>query len=200
MLDRAFRVALRDFTTYALIAAVVYVPLHLIYSFVFQDTIAVSALHGQIADLSSGDTVRGVGASDLTTYRMVGAVVLVIDLLLLPALAFAALAAFEQRERGELPSVRQAWAQSRGIAREFDRRNVFSGSLITALLVAVVIASLVRVSGLLLLEPMSDRTLWAGVALVEAIARSSAAPFVMVPAALLWRDGLKAATSVPNNY
>lgn len=189
MLDRAFRVVLRDFITYALIAAVAYFPLHLLYSFVFQDTIAVSALHGQISELSAGDSVRGVDPSDLTTYRLAGAVLLLIEILLLPLLTFPALAAVQQRERGDLPSVKEAWSQSRELGRSLDRRRAFSGSLITAAIVAIVVALLVRASGLLLLEPLSDRTLWAGVALVETVARSSAAPFVLIPTALLWRDG-----------
>lgn len=189
MLDRAFRAVLRDFTTYALIAAVVLFPLHLIYSFVFQDTIAVSSLHGEIGRLSADDTIRGVGSGDLTTYRIVGALLLLIEVLLLPLLVAAAAVALDHRERGELPTVRGSWGgvRSRERASVGTPRN--SGVLLSAVAVALVVGLLARAGGLLLLEPLSDRTLWAGVAIVETVARSLAAPFVMVPAALLSRNG-----------
>lgn len=188
MLDRAFRLTLRDLSTYFLLAACLFVPLQIAHAFVFQDTIAVTELHDQIGALREDETVRGVGPGDLDTYRLTGVLVLAVDILLLPLLIAAASRVLETRERGELPSLRQAWhGAPRRIAQSL-RSFRAPGVLLTSLVVAVAIGALARVSGLLLIEPLSEPTLWAGVGLIEAGARSLAAPFVMVPAAFAaWR-------------
>lgn len=189
MLDRAFRVTLRDFTTYFLIAAAIFVPLHVVYSFLWQDVIAVSALHDQISQLPGDDTVRGVGAGDIATFRLVGAFLLLAQALATPLIAAAALHVIRTRDVGELPSVRGALAAAPGLMPKIAQAIRAPGPLVVALVVALAIGLTARVAGLMLLEPISDRMLWAGVALAEGGARSLAAPFVTVPAAFISRRG-----------
>lgn len=188
MLDRAFRLTLRDLSTYFLIAACVFVPLQIAHALVFRDVIAVAELHEQIGALPEQETVRGVGPGDLDTYRVTGALVLAVEFLLLPLLVAAASRVLETRERGELPSILPAWSGAPGRSARSLRSLRDPGVLITSLVVAGAIGALARGSGLLLIEPLSERMLWAGVGLIEAGARSLAAPFVMVPAAMAaWR-------------
>lgn len=197
MLDRAFRLTLRDLSTYFLVAAVIFVPLHVVHAFAFQDVIAVSELHDQIAELGENETVRRVGPGNLDMYRLTGLLVLLLEILALPLLAAAGGQVLDQRSRGELPSVRAAWAKSkvffpslRGLTRP--------GALLTSFVLAALIGILARMTGSLIIEPLSDRTAWAGVALVEAGARSLAAPFVMVPAALAASTAKERGVQVPN--
>ena len=198
MLDRAFRLTLRDLSTYFLVAAVIFVPLHVVHAFAFQDVIAVSELHGQIAELGENETVRRVGPGDLDMYRLTGLLVLLLEVLTLPLMAAAGGRVLDQRSRGELPSVRAAWAK--GTVHFTSVRSLARpGVLLTASVLAVAIGILARMTGSLIIEPLSDRTAWAGVVLVEAGARSLAAPFVIVPAALIASTAKERGVQVPNN-
>lgn len=198
MLDRAFRLTLRDLSTYFLVAAVIFVPLHVVHAFAFQDVIAVTELHDQIAELGENETVRRVGPGDLDMYRLTGLLVLLLEILALPLLASAGGQVLDQRSRGELPSVRAAWAKSTEYLPSL-RDLTRPGALLTSFVLAVAIGILARMTGSLIIEPLSDRTAWAGVALVEAGARSLAAPFVMVPAALAASTAKERGVRVPNN-
>lgn len=184
-------------STYFLVAAVIFVPLHLVHAFAFQDVIAVSELHGQIAELGENETVRRVGPGDLDMYRVTGLLVLLLEILALPLMASAGGRVLKQRSRGELPSVRAAWAK--GTERISPLRSLTRpGVLLTSFVLTVAIAILARMTGSLIIEPLSDRTAWAGVALVEASARSLAAPFVMVPAALIASTAKERGVQMPN--
>src|SRR5687767_1406913 len=108
MVDRAFRAALRNYSTLFLLVAVVTVPLHLLYSIVFQNVIETRELHAVIETFPDARQVRSVGRSQLTQARFGLALVTLIELAVLPFLARAGRRVLQMEEAGRVPSVGEA--------------------------------------------------------------------------------------------
>jgi hypothetical protein len=184
MLDRAFRLVLRDLSTYFLIVATVAVPLHVVHGFVFQRVVAVSELHEEIEHFPEDVKVRKVGPSELSLFRATGWGVAALEVLFIPLLVGAARRVLSARAEQRLPTVPDAWSHAlsgtRGALASLRRPGLWG----PALLVALVLGLLAEQAGLLAIEPLSDGTTWAGDAVVRAAARSLAAPFLIIPLAL----------------
>jgi hypothetical protein len=182
MLDHAFRLTLKNFTTYFLIVACVTVPLHIGYAFVFQKVIAVSEIHDEIKEFPSERQVRSVGTAELRDARLAMSIVTGLEILLLPVLARASRRVLLDDAEGELVTVKGAWAGLGGtggsLTAAWSRHAL---ALLVALATALALGFLAERVGILLAEPLSDQRAWAGVGLAQAAARALAAPFFLVP-------------------
>ena len=181
MLDHAFRLTLKNFTTYFLLVACVTVPLHVGYAFVFQKVIAVSEIHDEIETFPSERQVRSVGTAELEDARSVLRFITVLEALMLPVLARAARRVLADDSDGRMVTVKRAWGHLRGTGGSLLgawSRHAFA--LLIALATALVLGFLAERVGILLSEPLSDQRAWAGVGLAQAVARALAAPFFIV--------------------
>src|ERR687884_2313848 len=95
MLDAGLRVAIRNFWTLFFIAAVVTVPLHLVYAFRYHNVIAVRELIPQIERFPAGRHVHLVGPRQLHHARVGLWILDAVELLLLPLAVRAARASIE---------------------------------------------------------------------------------------------------------
>ena len=184
MLDHAFRLTLRNFTTYFLLAACITIPLHVGHALLFQRVIAVSEIHDAIEEFPSERQVRGVGKDELRDARLGLVAVSVLEILLLPLLARAARRVLKDDTEGILPTVRAGWAGLPPGGSLIRAWREHAPTLLTALVVALVLGALAERVGILLSEPLADGRAWAGVGLAQAAARALAAPFFIVPWAL----------------
>ncbi|MGH2755451.1 MAG: hypothetical protein ACRDLB_13610 [Actinomycetota bacterium] len=182
MLDHAFRLTLKNFTTYFLLAACITVPLHVGHALVFQRVIAVSEIHDAIEEFPSERQVRGVGKAELRDARLGLVAVTAVEILLLPLLARAARRVLSDDRHGVLPTVRGGWGRPSetggNLARAWRKEG---SSLVVALVLALAIGALAERAGMLLTEPLADQRAWAGVGLAQAAARALAIPFFIVP-------------------
>ena len=183
MLDRAFRLTFKNLSTFVLIAAVVALPLHVVYAATFQRVIAVSELHDDISRFPKTRQIRNVGRDQLRNARLGLLAVTLVEIAALPLVIRAARRTLEDDERGLLPTVTRSWAgalaPTHGALLRALRRHL--GPLLVGLVVALVVGILIERIGTLLIEPLPDDDAWGGVALVQAAARSLAAPFLAVP-------------------
>jgi hypothetical protein len=181
MLDRAWRVLFRNFSTFFLVVAVVAIPLHLAHAFLFRDVIAVQELHPDIEELPQDLRVRGVGADDVSDWRTTAWAFTALELALLPLFLAATRRVIEVDQEGGVPGVLDAYRHV------VDRRSLPRPSagdiagLGAALVLGLVIGGLARAAGLLAIEPLGDARAWAGAALVEGAARALGAGFFLVP-------------------
>jgi hypothetical protein len=181
MLDHAFRLTLKNFTTFFLLVACVTVPLHVGYAFVFQKVIAVSEIHDEIERFPSERQVRSVGTAELDDARRALLAVTALELLLLPLLARACRRVLVDDSGGLMVTVRGAWSRLReadGSLAGAWRDHAFA--LLIALATALALGLLAERVGILLTEPLSDSRAWAGVGLAQAAARALGAPFFLV--------------------
>jgi hypothetical protein len=179
MLESALQMTFRNFSTLFLIVAVVVFPLHLAYGITFRAEIAVRELQPEIEELPSGLRVRDVGAAEIDRARMAGYAVWLIEIALIPLMVKAARRALDATERGGVPTVGDAW---RGAFRREPRRWLpgAPAAVAAGAGVAVVVLLMLEVSGLLLTDMLPDGPRFAGMVVVDTLARSSALPFLLV--------------------
>lgn len=178
LLDRAFRLSFRNFSTLFLIVATVAVPLHLIFSFYFRDVIAVNELHSAIEDLPGYLQVKGVKAREIRAYRSAFLALSAVELALVPILAAASRRTLETDARGQVPTVAQAW---KGL-RELRLRRPGRASWTTVAVAAgcsLLLGVLVEAAASTLLQPVPEAALWATQGLVQGLSRSLAVPFTL---------------------
>ncbi len=176
LLDRAFRLTFRNFSTLFLIVATIVVPLHLIFSFYFRDVVAVSELHSAIEDLPGYLQVKGVKAREIRVYRSAFLALSAAELALIPALAAATRRALETDARGLVPTATGAWKGLR------ELRLPRPGSWTTVAVAtgcSLLLGALVEVAGSTLLQPVPETSLWIAQGLVQGLSRSLAAPFAL---------------------
>jgi hypothetical protein len=183
MLESALQATFRNFSTLFLIVAVVVFPLHLAYGITFRDEIAVRELHPEIAELPSDRRVRGVGPAEIDRARMAGYAVWLVEIALIPLFVKAARRALDATERGDVATVADAW---RGAFGRAPRQWLPGGPAAVAVGagIAVLVLLMVEVSGLLLTDMLPDGSRFAGVVVVDTLARSAALPFVLAPLAV----------------
>ena len=198
LLDDAWRLAFRQFSTLFLIVAVVTIPLHLGYSFTFRNAIAVREFHTAIERFPEYRKVRGVGPTELRTARLAYVSLNVVELLLLPlAVGAAARVAAVDRQAG-IPTVTDSWSASVRQLRALGHPARGLLAVAVAAVVAVSIGLLVQRIGLLVAATMSPDVAFVPVGVVEALARAVGAPFFLAPAATaLTAKGV--ATVAPTN-
>ncbi len=182
MLESALQMTFRNFSTLFLIVAVVVFPLQLAYGITFRDEIAVRELHPQIEEFPAGLKVRNVGAAELDRARAAGYALWLIEIALIPLMVKAARQALDAEERGDVPTVAEAW---RGAFRRGPRRWLPGAAPAVAAGAGLALAVLLmlEVSGLLLTDVLPDAPRFAGIVLVDTLARSSALPLLLVPLA-----------------
>ncbi|HEU4481236.1 MAG TPA: hypothetical protein VFS18_05075 [Actinomycetota bacterium] len=181
MLDHSLRLTFRNFSTYFLIVATLAVPLHVGYTFVFQNVISVTELHDAIEDFPKTRQIRSVGPEQLRNARLVFGALTLVELLALPLLARAARRVLEEDAAGRMPQVTSAWAGVGRAGNLLGGLRARPGVIAVGALLALVVVVLAERIGFLLVEPLPDADAWAGVALVQIAARSLGAPFLVVP-------------------
>ncbi|MFP5297595.1 MAG: hypothetical protein ACLGHL_01230 [Actinomycetota bacterium] len=181
MLDRAFRTTFENLSTLFLVIAVVAVPLHLAHSYWFKEVIEVADLHDEIESFPPDRTVRDVGASDLRAYQTSLAVLAAAEVALLMLLVRPTRRVLTDAEAGRVPTATRAWrtgfSGGGGYVSALARRP---GPVLAAAVIAAVIGFLAEQVGLLAAQPLGDQRAWVGLAMAQSLARSLAAPFVLV--------------------
>jgi hypothetical protein len=179
MLDRAFRKTFRSFSTLFLVVAVVAIPLHLVYGFVFQDVIATRDIHEQISEFPNYRQARNVGPKDLTTARFAYWALSALELALVPLAVRATKRVIDVEDRGGVATAPDAWhhALDRGDRGRFDPATL--PALGVAVIVAFVLGFLIERTGMMLVDALSDDVAWAAAAVVQGVARAVAAPFAL---------------------
>ena len=180
-----------------MIVGVVTFPLHLAYAFTFRDVITTHEVHGAIESGPPAREVRGVGADDIRVARCTAWAITGAQLALIPFAVRATRRAFEVDESG-IPTAPDSWRHA------FQRDGVGPGEGISvpAALLAVVGAAAVGLLlagvGSTLLDFVSDKWRWVGVALVGGTVPAAASPFALgALAALRAKEG---APSAPKLY
>lgn len=199
MLDLVFRTTFRNYSTFFLIAATISLPLYLAYSFAYQDVIATSAIHDDIAQLEADEKVQGVGPSNLDSARLAALAVNVLGAALVPLLAAAAVGVLVQDEGGRVPGAWRAWSHAGGAGLLKGLRSepaVLAGGVI----LAISVGALASLSGHLLLELVGASRSWAGVGSVQGLSLAAAAPFIMAPWALVSIRAKGTSPLTPNLY
>jgi hypothetical protein len=192
MLDRALRATFRNFSTLFLLAALVFVPLHIAYAFAFRRVLAVSELHRAIAQFPGGRLVQGVGREQLSNAHAWSLGLTLLEAVLLPFLVAAADRVLAEDARSGVPTVLGALslAPARLAAPPRDRAPAAAGGAV----VALAVAWLARSVGLLVAEPLPARLAWAGVGLAEGGARALGGAMLIGTLAFLARPQQPAAT------
>lgn len=177
VLDRAFSAVFRNFSTLFLIAIVVVAPLQVGHAVIFKRVIAVSELHPDIEEFPEERQVKSVGQAQLDNFRKGHALVLLLELALLPLMAAAARRTFIDEREGRVPTATASWRKSLrrqpGLVRApLSRVPHLSGAALAALLVGW----LAYRAGSLMTEFLSDDSAFIGVGLTNTIAHSLALP------------------------
>jgi hypothetical protein len=184
-IDRTLRLTWRNFATLWLLVALITIPVHLGHSFVYRRVIGLRELHPAIEQLPANRQVRSVGRSDLEEARSALAVIVIVELALLPLVAGATRRALQVDAAGGLPTVLDSWTHSLGARR----RPAPAGSGVAAAAAGLAISAatgyLIWQIGQLVIEPVGDDATWAAVGLAGGITGATAAPFFLVPIALL---------------
>lgn len=185
MLERGLSYAFRDFFTYVLIAAVITVPLHLVYAFAFKDVIAVAEVHAEIAEFTPDRTARGVGRGDLDAERAAWMAIAAVEIALLALGVRAVRGALRTDKEGGVATALAAWTgvldEKGGYAAALTRNL---GPLAVAAALALITGFLAERAGMLLAEVLSDGSMWIGVAAAQGVGRAIGAPLFLVPWAL----------------
>ena len=180
LLDRAWQAATRHFATLFLVIAVVMVPLHVVYGFVFKETIAVRALHASIERLPQGTAVQGITAGDIGTARRANLGLGLLELALLPLLLGATRRVLDKGN--ELPGVADALAHSPTRIKPLTPFPV--APLVAAVLFAAMVTILAQWIGRTLAEPLASDVAFAGRGVAEGAARALGAPWMLTVWAL----------------
>ena len=182
LLDSALRATVRNFSTLFLLVAILTVPLHVVHAYVFRGVIAVSDLHPAIERFPRARKVKGVGRADLGEARTSYVVLNLLEVALLPLVARAAARVMAADRRDEVPTVTRAVAPRRSSEGAPSWRLLSPAVLVVGLVLAVAVAWLARAAGLILVEPLPSTSAFAGIGLVEGLARALGAPFLVGPA------------------
>jgi hypothetical protein len=185
VIDRALRLAVRNYWSVFFAVAALTVPLQIAYATIWHDVIAVADLHDDIAAFPPLRQVHGVGREQLGDARLAYWVIWAIELAALPVLVRVTRRILDADAGGRLPSAADGWrgaftGSGRGLVRALAR----PGPLIVGAALAALVLYLVRSIGGLLVEPLADERAFAGVGLVDGVARAAAAPFFLVVAAI----------------
>jgi len=186
-LDSTLRFVFRNFATLFLLVALFAVPLHVGRAFAYRRVVAMWELHPAIAELPPDQLVRGIGAADLQSARSALLAVIAIELALIPLLAGAARRIAQRDSGGRLPTVADSLSHSLGAWRH-PAPNCTPGILTAGIALAFAVGMLVHRTGSLLAEPVPDVVAFVPIGLAEGLAAAVAAPFFLVPLALLPRS------------
>ncbi|HZA41441.1 MAG TPA: hypothetical protein VFA00_12555 [Actinomycetota bacterium] len=186
-LDWTLRFTFRHFATLFLLVALFTVPLHVGRAFAYRRVVGLRELHPAIAELPPDRFVRGVGAADLESAQGALLAVIVLELALIPLLAGAVRRVAQSDAAGRLPRVFNSLGHSLAAWRH-PAPNTARTTLAAGAVLAFAVGTLVYRTGLLLAEPVPESVAFAPIGLAEALAAAAAAPFFLVPLALLPRS------------
>lgn len=183
MLDRALTITFRNLSTLFLVAAVFFVPLHLVHAFLFRDVLAVAELRPEIASFPETKKVRNVGPAEFADERTALGIVFIVEAGLLVVVLGAALRVVEVDRNDDVPTVGDALADSmQSLGRVRLQRP---GVVVLCGAIGALAAWLVYRIGLLATELLGNDTAFAGVGLARGAAVSLFATFVAGPIAAL---------------
>jgi hypothetical protein len=180
LLERSLSATFRNLSTLFLVAFVVLLPLHLVHSYVFRNVIEVRELHDQIEDFPPLRQVHGVGAQELQRARISFWALSLLEILALPLGARAARGVLDDERAGEISTVPSAIRAIRKPLGSSGWAPKAIPVLAGAALIGVAAGWLLEGGGSAIVQMLPDRAEFAGVALVQATARSLGASFVMV--------------------
>ncbi|MDQ3766596.1 MAG: hypothetical protein M3346_04540 [Actinomycetota bacterium] len=192
MLDNVLRIVFRNFSTLFLVVAMLIVPVHLAYSFIYKDVAQVEELHPYIENLPRGRQVQNVGRAVLAEARRRFVWVTVAQALLLPLLAGATRRVVGVDAAGGLPGVIDAYrhllSKRVGPARRTASWGPRLAAVASGVVLALVIGWLVQTIGFLFAEVGPDGARWLIAGMTRATAFAAAAPFALVPLVALTGD------------
>ena len=183
MLSNVLRLVFRNFSTLFLVVAVLLVPVHLAYTFVYKNVAQVEELHPYIENLPRGRQVQGVGRAVLADARRKLTWVTAAEVLLLPLLAGATRRVVAVDRLGGLPGVWDAYRHllsRQGVPAHAGSWGTRLITVACGIAFALVIGWLVQTIGFLGAEVGPDGARWLIAGLTRAIAFAAAAPFGLV--------------------
>jgi hypothetical protein len=182
MVDRAFRLLVRNYWSIFFVVAAVTVPLQIAYATIWHDVIAVSDLHADIEEFPPLRQVQGVGRTQLDQARLAYWVLWAVEIALIPLFLRATRRVLETDARGGVASALDGWraalTRRAGGGLRLGRPAAVVAGAAAATLVFVLLGGI----GSLVVEPLADGYAFAGVGLAEGVARAAAAPFLLVTA------------------
>lgn len=186
MLDRGLRSTFSNFATLFFVVAAIVVPLNLVNTYIFRDVERVREIEHQIRGLET-ETILGVNPQRLDAAGRARTLVLIVELLLIPALLGASRRVLDDDTDGRVPKISSA------LAVGFTRPRIAPlfqnpGLSLSALVLAGLVWLLVTGIGSVVAEALYDEAAWAGVGLFRGLAVAIAAPFLLGPVAG-WEEG-----------
>jgi hypothetical protein len=187
LLDKTFATTLRNYSTLFLVVAFVTVPLHLAYSLLFRDILALSEIHAAIEQLPPAQPVGGITADDLERARLAYLALCGLEVLFIPLLWRATDRVVALDRAGRLPTATEAW-RLRDVPRgDQEAEGRPAVTVAAALSFSFVVWLLAERIGGMVIELVPDRLLFLGLGLVRAVSLALAAPFALVAAVLAAR-------------
>jgi hypothetical protein len=178
--------------------AVLTVTLHLIYSVIFRDVIAMSELHPELSGLRPNAAVRGVGPSDLATSETFYWILTALEVAAIPFLVAGAGRVIEVEAEGGVPTVPDAYRHMREVRSRFTLRFDGSGwgAVVLGAGTALAIGYMFERAGLILTEVLPDDWLFLGAGLVRGLSRAVAAPFFLATVVTASEEARRGAPAV----
>jgi hypothetical protein len=186
-LDSTLRFVFRNFATLFLLVALFTIPLHVGRAFAYRRVVGLRELHPAIAELPPDRFVRGVGAADLEAAQSALLAVVAIELALIPLMAGAVRRIAQNDAAGRVPTIADALGHTLGAWRH-PAPNATRTTFLAGVALAFAVGALVHRTGLLLAEPVPEAVAFSPIGLTEGLAAAAAAPFFLVPLALLPRS------------
>ena len=177
MLDAGLRVTFRHFWTLFFVAAIVTVPLHLLYVFAFHNVIALHDLARQIEHFPAGRQVHFVGPTQLDQARTALWVLDAAEILLLVVAVRAVRVVLATDERGEVPTAIKAWRDALGSTGAGTLR--LGPALVGAAAIALLVGGLLDAITRLIAEPIATNWSFVVLGLGQGAAHAAGAAFFL---------------------
>jgi hypothetical protein len=157
------------------------VTLHLVYSVIFRDVIAMSELHPELSLLRPNAGVRGVGPSDLSRAETFYWILTALEIVAIPFLVAGAGRILQVGAAGGVPTVPDAYRHMPEVRDRFTLRFDRSGwaAVVLGAATALAIGYMFERAGLLLTEVLPNDWLFLAAGLVRGLSRAVAAPFFL---------------------
>lgn len=192
MLDRALAKMFADLSTLILVACVFTVPIHLVHAYVFKAELSVREMGPEIDALNEADRIRGVNRGDIEVERTWLAIVVAIELLMIPVIGRAAQRVYSVSEDGGVPTVMDAYRHLRS-GPGLGRPPV--GPVAVIVVLGGLTAWLVLTIGTRIADMAPADLAWVGVGSTRALAM--AAGLAMIAGSIAALPGRERPTAAP---